>query len=402
MTFSLTPLTLTLTLFATLACNPAEPSESYSKDVVAEYGRYLFYYYVDGSHLVRGMCPNGTVVYDRSTCHERIRRVPLNLIREPVAEEYADALRRQDELVQALMTKIDRIDVKLAELMATGSFPNAARADALKAEIHGLEADITTLSTKVADLTVQITQIEDRLADQPSGDLLQQLSDLRAERSAADVELQSLTEQRDERRSELIALAADIGDEETFRIVKAQRVQAVGDYEHAKTAQVAALKQLVTVDRIFAYMADAGMTYEQRPSTGRTPLDQAILVKIEDRFDGTSDGVMLFSGSATIVDPRLCADTCEITLQIDVDRGAHPSKVWCTVETLGGSCAYPSLWSPVGARLPQYKIDRDNPSDATTFAYIFREQAQGRWGFQQMCQRTGNFRPNITCHIEVD
>lgn len=403
MSFSLTPLTLALALFATLACNPAEPSDSSeSKDVVSEYGRYLFYYYVDGADLVRAICPSGTVVFDRSTCHDRVRRVPLNLVREPVSEAFADALRRQDDLVASLMTKIDRIDLKLQELMATGSFPNAAHADELKAKIDLLEGDVTRLGTRVRDLSVQITQIEDRLAERPNGDLLQELSDRREERRAADVELQSLTAQRDSLRSELIALAADIGDEETFRIVKAQRVSAVADYEAAKDAQVTALKKLVTVDRIFAYMADSGMTYEQRPSTGRTPLDRDILDKIEDRFDGTSDGVMLFSGSATIIDPRLCASTCDITLQIDVDRGAHPSKIWCTVETLGGSCAYPSLYSPVGARVPAHKIDRENPNDASSYRSIFEDQAQGRWGFQQTCQRTGNFRPNVTCWIEVD
>ncbi len=277
---------LTATLLAiAVGCAPADLKEtSETNDVVTDINAdsgNTYIYFSEGSNIVRAKCTSGTVLFDRATCQLEPVTVPTKFFFQEVSKFFGSELPQLEQEKSAIFVKIQRIDVRLLDLMSLD--PDPIRAD-LKPLIASKEMEIAENATLIATYADQIARMERELglSEDPSLRLLLQDTQLKlSEVKSTETQLQK---QLMELRQQYIAANASIFDPAMFNDLQAQRTQNVSALNNISRSMTRELDELVQMNRTMKMVIDQGFVYELRAHSAGFPDSKAVAGRFHDAF----------------------------------------------------------------------------------------------------------------------
>ncbi len=249
-------------------------------DVNADSGTWI--YFAEGSDIVRAECADGAVLFDRATCKTDPVTVPAGLFFQEVNKYFGAELPRLETEKSAAFIKIQRIDVRLIDILSIE--PDPIRSD-LKPAIDAKLWELAEIAAVIAAFAEQIARIERELllGEDPSLRLL--LHDTQLKISEAKTTESELQKQLLDLRQLYIAANATIFDQTMFRDLQAQRAQIVSSLRTIDANMGTEMDELVQMNRTFKMVIDQGFVYELRAHAAGFPESKVVAGKFFAAFN---------------------------------------------------------------------------------------------------------------------
>lgn len=393
---------LTFALIVLLtACGPVGPQSSKQKDVAVELRNSVWLYYVEGSQLYRALCRKDEILFNRDTCNFARRHTLLAQVYNPIKKELEDQILRKESEMAQWETKIKLIDGRILDLLSEPVFSDQAAAAALVAQIDTLQAALADIELLLTDTKNQIAMI--RQQPDITADYIALLNDLVAKQGHLEASKTLKLGQISTLRNSWLNLVTDIHDRVTFDLLQNQRKQAIINWEQTSKDYTAKSTQLTEILRVFKYIADNALTYDQIPSRGLFVTRGDILARINTLFTQLTDITYTFSShgrdSTFCVSNTICAHTF-----VTIGQGTKAAKISCTVDSRNAECSPYGVLTPGGVR-KQFAtrfIDATSESDRSLYSALWQADGAGTWRFDTTCSRagSGDMQALIYCGIE--
>lgn len=247
-------LTVLMTSIVCLATQGAR-AEIASDLITHDQGRTALYY-LEGTDIVRRICDDDAVIYDHATCSKLERRAPAHRVFAKSAETFGGDLPQLQARLGQLKTGIDRIDVRLHELLETPVGPDT---DALRAAIERLVRDYAEQDVSVRDLADQVARLEAEVA---RGDLVaeEQLRLTGAAHARAVGRLTAIATEIQAKRQELVEASAANPDT-TFQGLLRDRERLTDDFASTKWDLDREVEEAIGLGTLYTRLADTGFAY---------------------------------------------------------------------------------------------------------------------------------------------
>ncbi len=216
-------------------------------------------FFREGESIVRTFCRADSVIYDRATCQTALHAVPANEFYDALGGDFGGDAEQWERRIREYYVKIDRIDLKLLELI--NAEPNPSGPDVLE-QIEAKQRQLAETDGKVAEIQDQIARIQRSLSQRENPDLRRQLQALQIELADKVAAQTTQREALHRLRDEYVQANSDVINADTLRDLSAQRHDVVSQIDDAKGSLAREMKELASVARTFSFVADQGFTYE--------------------------------------------------------------------------------------------------------------------------------------------
>jgi hypothetical protein len=218
-------------------------------------------YRIDGSLLVRSTCPSGAVSFDPATCAAGVRRAPLAEALSRASAQFGERIETCQAAAEAEAGRIQRIDLRLLELLSWSPDAAAPELARLQQQIDDLSDQELAQASIDADLRSQIALIEQRL-EAAGADELALLATLRQREQGTSVALQATRAALSAEREELVRRLADDSGGDEFRGLQTQRARLVADFNAQGRCVADEVQERVDFTKALQMLANQALDYE--------------------------------------------------------------------------------------------------------------------------------------------
>jgi hypothetical protein len=373
---------------------------------ITEYDRVHLYFF-DGDDIVRQRCDDDAVIYDHATCAKQTRRVPAHQLFEAAAVSFGGDLPALQAKLGQAKTGIERIDVRLQELLATPTSDTQAQRDA----IERLTRQLADAEVKVNDLADQVARLEAAIA---RGDAVaeEQLRETGAQHARAVQDASAVADELQKARKAYIDAAAH-GQDTTFKSLLHDRERMTDLFASTLYQVNREVQQSVNLSTLYNRIADNGFVYVHLHNERAYEDTLSILCNGSDcgTQQGTFDSYFLkLDEKLRIFEGQSSADHQVVTADIPRDDGFE--QVECRFEREpifdGQPCG-----EKIRVRGPNgYDVTEDaddtagagfranawarygNVSTELWHSLIGRAQSKGHWSVEYFC--ASGKKPKVT------
>ncbi len=307
------------------------------------------YYYVDDfGKIYKVSCPKDTRVFDRSTCAEKMLRIPMEPFFSALKQKFGRGIEEANLKVEQAWINIQKIDNKLLEL-ATEE-PNTDELDKLTRSIEEASLALTTEQTRLTEIKDQIARIEHKLKVTRDFNLVSQLELLRKSIPRVVEEVERLKLYIIELRQQLVT-SIPIHSEADFRDLTTMRKRFIKILEEEKNRVGVILEDMIKGELVSNRLREQGFTWiadatqprsfpglERLEETFSEVFEQTIVLKKAFSFPEQSFEVFVYSGRkpsnlycrfVSIIYKKLLGDrSCHLQLEAPGNRKVNIEAMW--------------------------------------------------------------------------